>query len=65
MGMLDPECGGGVTITRRRDLETGGSPFLVDLTITVPGYFPTTFRALSKGDLQAIKREINRALKEE
>ena len=64
MGQLDAECGGGVTITRRHDLESGGSPFIADMTITVPGHFPATFLHLSKGDLNIIKREITRALKE-
>lgn len=64
MSQFDPECGGRFEITRRPDLERGGSPFICDVMIkpyTIPEII---IKGLNKSDLQTMKKEINRALKE-
>lgn len=65
MSQFDPECGGRFEITRRPDLEYGGSPFICDVRIkpyTIPEII--TIKGLNKSDLQTMKKEISRALKE-
>lgn len=64
MSQFDPECGGRFEITRRPDLERGGSPFICDVRIkpyTIPEII---IKGLNKSDLQTMKKEITRALKE-
>ena len=65
MSQFDPECGGRFEIFRRPDLEYGGRPFVCDVRIkpyTIPEII--TIKGLNKSDLQTMKKEINRALKE-
>ena len=64
MSQLDPECGGRFEIVRRPDLEYGGSPFLCDVLIKPYTSTETIIKGLNKSDLQTMKKEINRALKE-
>ena len=64
MSQFDPECGGRFEITRRPDLERGGSPFLCDVRIKPYSIPEIIIKGLNKSDLQTMKKEINRALKE-
>lgn len=64
MSQFDPECGGRFEITRRPDLERGGSPFICDVRIKPYNIPEIIIKGLNKTDLQTMKKEITRALKE-
>lgn len=68
MSWFDDEGNGGrFRLARRNDLESPGMPFMADLHVSVPdgdgGRRAFDLSGLSKCDLLAMRREINRVLK--
>ncbi len=74
MSLLNPEQGGGFSLKRRPDLEYGGSPFQCEARIRVMDcaaqvnddshWIDISLKGLTRSDLETLKKEINRILRE-